>query len=312
MKLVFFGSSDFSLKSLDACLASGHETVLVVTTPPQKKGRGLHLEPTVVRVAAEKHGRPVEEFPELCDPEVVRKIRELAPDIFVVASYGKILPKSLLEIPKYRLNVHPSLIPRYRGAAPIHWPILNGDMETGVSIIDIAEKMDAGDIFYQTRYPIHPAMNAAELSHELASLSAQALQAVFRMIEQRSLAGIPQDESQATIARKLVKNDGLVSFRDSAEMISRKIRGLAPWPGCYFFFKQERVMLLSAVPAVGVTSDPWVPPGTLLEVDPGGSVLVSTAEKALRIFRVKPEGKNVMSAFDFVNGRRLSAGQVIL
>ncbi len=312
MKLVFFGSSDFSLKSLETCLASEHETVLVVTTPPQKKGRGLHREPTVVRVAAEKHERPVEEFTSLRDPEAFRKIKELAPDIFVVASYGKILPKTLLEIPKFRLNVHPSMIPRYRGAAPIHWPILNGDAETGVSIIDIAEKMDAGDIFYQTRYPIHPAMNAAELSHELALLSAQALQVVFRMIEQGMLAGVPQDEAQATIARKLIKDDGLVSFRDSAEAISRKIRGLAPWPGCYFFFKQERVMLLSAIPAVDAVVDPSVSPGTLLEVDKSGSVLVSTAEKPLRIFRVKPEGKSVMTAFDFVNGRRLSVGQVVL
>ncbi|OQA56226.1 MAG: Methionyl-tRNA formyltransferase [Candidatus Omnitrophica bacterium ADurb.Bin277] len=308
MKIVFFGSSDFSLRSLEACLASGHETVLVVTTPPKKKGRGLHLEPTVVRLAAEKHGLPVEEFPHLRSSMASEKLKKLAPDIFVAASYGKIIPPELLSLPQYRLNVHPSLIPLYRGAAPVNWPILNGDKETGVSIIDIAEKMDAGDIFYQTRYPIHPAMNAVELLHELAKLSAEALAAVFEMIHKGALRGIAQDEAKVSFARKLTKEDGLISFEESADLIARKIRGLSPWPGAYFFFGQERVMLLAAAPA---EASGTAKPGTVLSVEKEGSVLIAAGGGALRIHRLKPEGKNVMMASDFVNGRRLRVGETL-
>ena len=307
MKIVFFGSSDFSLKPFEACLASGHEVVLVVTTPPKRKGRGLHLEPTAVRAAADKHQLPAGEFPDLREPSVPQKLKDLAPDIFVVASYGKIIPPALFTIPRYRLNVHPSLIPLYRGAAPLNWPILNGDAETGVSIIDIAEKMDAGDVYYQTRYPIHPAMNAAELSHELAKLSAEALATVFAKIAKGELMGVPQDESRATVARKLTKEDGLVSFSDPAVTTGRKIRGLAPWPGACFFFQSERVTIVSADPVPCEASEP----GMILSIDKSGSVVVATGADALRIFRVKPEGRNVMPAADFLNGRRLSVGAVL-
>ena len=157
MKIVFFGSDAFSIKSLEACLHSaGMELVLVVTTPAKKKGRGLKLEPSEVFDYCQTKKLPVSEYPTLRDSKVAQDLIALRPDIFVVASYGKLIPGSLLEIPKYRLNVHPSLLPKYRGSAPIHWPILNGDKETGVSIIDIAEKLDAGDIYYQEKIPMDP------------------------------------------------------------------------------------------------------------------------------------------------------------
>ena len=139
MKIVFFGSDEFSIKALEACLHNASEVVLVVTTPAKKKGRGLHLEPSEVFRYCKAKDLPVAEFPTLKDPKVAESLLALRPDIFVVASYGKLIPASLLSIPKYRLNVHPSLLPKYRGSAPINWPILNGDTETGVTILDIAE-----------------------------------------------------------------------------------------------------------------------------------------------------------------------------
>ncbi|HRY85300.1 MAG TPA: methionyl-tRNA formyltransferase, partial [Candidatus Omnitrophota bacterium] len=194
MKIVFFGSDAFSIKALEACLHSGMEVVLVVTVPPKKKGRGLKLEPSEIFGYCQAKKIPVVEYTTLRDAKVAQELLALRPDIFVVASYGKIIPNILLEIPKYRLNVHPSLLPKYRGAAPIHWPILNGDTETGVSIIDIAEKLDAGDIYYQEKIAIGPKADAAQLASELARLSYGILKKVLDEVKKGRLSGVPQNE----------------------------------------------------------------------------------------------------------------------
>ena len=168
MKIVFFGSDAFSIKALEACLhTSGMELSLVVTTPAKKKGRGLKLEPSEVYDYCRTKGLPVTEYPTLRDPKVAQELITLRPDLFVVASYGKLIPTNLLDIPKYRLNVHPSLLPKYRGSAPIHWPILNGDKETGVSILDIAEKLDSGDIYYQEQIALDFLLIQHKYSHRV-------------------------------------------------------------------------------------------------------------------------------------------------
>ena len=307
MKIVFFGSDAFSIKALEACLhAAGMELALVVTTPAKKKGRGLKLEPSEVFDYCQTKNLTVVEYPALHDPKVAQELIALRPDIFVVASYGKLIPNDLLDIPKYRLNVHPSLLPKYRGAAPIHWPILNGDKETGVSIIDIAEKLDAGDIYYQEKIAMDPRADAAQLASELARLSYGVLKKVLAQVKDGQLRGVPQNEAEATLAPQLSKSDGALSFTGmTAEAMDRKVRGLQPWPGAYFFLKGERLAILETdLPGIPVTEKP----GTLLAIEKDGSIYVAAKEGVLKILKVKPEGKNSMTAADFSRGRHFTSG----
>ena len=309
MKIVFFGSDAFSIKSLEACLHSGMELKLVVTTPPRKKGRGLKLESSEIFDYCQTRNLPVIEYPALKEPKVGRELLALRPDIFVAASYGKLIPGNLLEIPKYRLNVHPSLLPKYRGAAPIHWPILNGDKETGVSIIDIAERLDSGNIYCQEKIAIDPRTDAAQLASELARFSYGVLKKILMQVKEGKLHGVPQNEAEATLAPQLSKSDGELAFvAMTAEEIDRKVRGLQPWPGAYCFIKNERIALLETGLSEIETSEK---PGTLLAVGGEGSIQVATREGILKVFKVKPEGKKDMTAADFVRGRRFVLGAIL-
>ncbi len=310
MKIVFFGSDAFSIKALEACLhTSGMELSLVVTTPAKKKGRGLKLEPSEVYDYCRTKGLPVTEYPTLRDPKVAQELITLRPDLFVVASYGKLIPTNLLDIPKYRLNVHPSLLPKYRGSAPIHWPILNGDKETGVSILDIAEKLDSGDIYYQEQIALDLRANAATLTSELARFSYGVLKKVLVQVLNGQLRGTPQIESEATLAPQLSKKDGELSFLTmTAEAIDRKVRGLQPWPGAYCFLKGERLAILETqLPEL----DTKEKPGTIVSLCREKGLVVATVKGCLGILRVKPEGKKEMSATDFANGRRLQPGFIL-
>jgi methionyl-tRNA formyltransferase len=332
MKIIFFGSDAFSIKALEACLhAPGMELALVVTTPAKKKGRGLKVESSEIFDYCQTKGLPVIEYPTLRDPQVAQALLALRPDIFVVASYGKLIPANLLEIPKYRLNVHPSLLPKYRGAAPVHWPILNGDKETGVSIIDIADKLDAGDIYYQEKIAIDPRADAASLASELARFSYGVLKKVLAQVKDGQLRGTPQNEAEATLAPQLSKKDGELSLTTmTAEEMDRKVRGLQPWPGAYCFVKGERIGILETE----IISDACHPrnhlpgnqtgfpletcvndnaetnrtPGTLLAIEKEGAIRVATKEGVLKILRVKPEGKSSMTAADFSRGRHFTPG----
>ncbi|MFA5166947.1 MAG: methionyl-tRNA formyltransferase [Candidatus Omnitrophota bacterium] len=306
MKIVFFGSDAFSIKALEACLHSGMELSRVVTTTPQKKGRGLKLEPSEISDYCKTKKLPVAEYSTLRDARVVQELVALRPDIFVVASYGKLIPGSLLEIPKYRLNVHPSLLPKYRGAAPIHWPILNGDTETGVSIIDIAEKLDAGCIYCQEKITIGPRTDAAQLASELARFSYGILKKVLLQVEAGKLRGVPQNEAEATLAPQLSKQDGEISLSTmTAEAIDRKVRGLQPWPGVHCFIKSERIALLETdLPGVTTAEKP----GTLLAIEKEGGIQIATQSGILKILKVKPQGKKSMTAADFVRGRHFVMG----
>ncbi len=309
MKIVFFGSDSFSIKALEACLHSGMELVRVVTTPAKKKGRGLMLESSKVFDYCQAKNLPVVEYPTLREPKVGQELLSLRPDIFVVASYGKLIPNDLLDIPKYRLNVHPSLLPKYRGSAPIHWPILNGDKETGVSIIDVAEKLDAGDIYCQERIAIDPRINAEQLASELARFSYGILKKILVQIKEGKLQGVPQNEDEATLAPQLSKQDGELSFAAmTAVEMDRKVRGLQPWPGAYCFINDERIALLeTGLPGMATSEKP----GTLLAIEKEGGIQVATQDGILEILKVKPEGKKSMTAADFAHGRHIQRGSVI-
>jgi len=310
MKIIFFGSSDFSIQALKACLDSDHEVALVVTTPDQKKGRGLKLSPTVVAQFAESKGVAVEKFPKLKDENAVQRAKDLAPDCFVVSSYGKLIPSSWLEIPKQlRLNIHPSLLPKYRGASPLNQPILNGDNETGLSIADVTKDLDAGDLYFQQMIPLDDRIDLPKLSQVLSDLSYEAVLTVLRQIEMGSLERTKQDDSQSSYAPKLTKDLGEVSWQDTAQTVERKIRGLKPWPGTYVNLASGPLLILDGKPnGQDLTGEP----GTLLAIDKDGSIVVAMGEGALRIARVRPAGKKEMSGSDFANGKRLKTGSKLV
>ena len=306
MKLIFFGSSDFSLPPLEACLESGIETALVVTTPDQKKGRGLEPLSNSVRQFCTQRSLPCEAFESLKNPPALELVKILKPDIFVVASYGKMIPAAWLAVPPQRLNIHPSLLPKYRGAAPLNWPILDGQKETGLSIAEITSQLDSGDIFYQEKMPLDSRMDSAQLSRELSRRAAQALRGLLGELRKgKPLKRTAQAEGLASYARKLVKEDGRLSWQEDAQIWDRKIRGLRPWPGAYVLFEKEPLAILEAEP---LNADAPAKPGALLAVEKDGAIQVQAGKGILRIRQVKPAGRKAMSAADFVRGRRLETG----
>lgn len=250
------------------------------------------------------------------DPEKLKdspaetEVRNLKPDLFVVASYGKMIPSSWLSIPAlFPLNVHPSLLPKYRGAAPIQWPILNGDSETGVSIAIVTAKLDAGDILWQERYSLNKQITSSFLFDELATLSGQCLEKVFQAIESHTLSPQPQDDSKSCYARKLSKNDGFFTFQESAESIAQKVRGLQPWPLAHSLYESNSLQIIEGQ-ALKETQDSKRP-GTLLSYEKDGSCFIQTGKGILKLSRLKPAGKKEMPAGDFFRGKRLQPGDVI-
>ena len=245
MKIIFFGSSDFSIPPLEYCLRSGHKISAVITTPDKPKGRGLRLEPNPVRAKCIEVGLLTFGPSSLRDLEWVKKITSLEPDLFVVASYGRLVPTPWLSLPrKAALNIHPSLLPKYRGAAPIAWQILDGERETGVSIAEVTSELDAGDIFCQLRIPLDETETAATLSRRLSELAVKALEKVLNDLESGRLQRTPQKSEESSYARKLTKEDGELKFTEPAEMLTRKIRAFDPWPGTFIPFQDKSLRII--------------------------------------------------------------------
>ena len=309
LKLVFFGSDSFSLFSLQACLESSHTMSLIVTTPPQKKGRGLILTPNPVQEFAEAHRLNWTAPATLKDPSTLETIRNLQPDLFVVSSYGKMIPDSYLGLPSIApVNVHPSLLPKYRGSGPIQWTILNGDKETGVSLIEVASRLDAGDIFYQTVISVAPDETTPTLWEKLGHLSKSMLAELLNGLPATTIPRRPQDETRSTYARKLTKEDALIRLDLPAVEIERKIRGLKPWPGTYLSLgKEDRLMILDGKAEPGSHHKQ---PGTVLDIT-GESLILAAGEGTLVLKTVQPSGKKPMGAADYARGRRLQAGSLL-
>lgn len=306
MKLVFFGSSPFSLYALEACLASSVQLALVVTTPPQKKGRGLIETPTPVQLFAEENKLPWIAPENLKAPELFEKVQTLRPDFFAVSSYGKMIPFAWLKVPsRYALNVHPSLLPKYRGAAPINWPIILGDIETGVSIAEVTPALDAGDLFFQNRLPIPETADAVAITEILGESSRAALQEVLSLAVRGALKRVPQDHSRYNYARKLKKEDGRVDWHRSAVQIRDQVRGLLPWPAVSVSLKADNLQILKAAVILGANSNSI--PGTITDIKKD-AVWVQTGNGILALEKVKPSGKKEMSGGDYARGKRLAPG----
>lgn len=308
MKIVFFGSSEFSVPILQALILSSEEVVQVVTTPDKPKGRGQKVTPSVVKSFANKNSLPVMAPEKLNRPEVLESLRKMSPDFVVVASYGKLVPDSLLKIPKVMsLNVHPSLIPKYRGASPIPSAILAGDKKTGVTIMEITKDLDAGDIFGQVETPIGSDENALELSERLAHLGSELLLKTIAQFKEGKVSRTPQDHSKATYAKKIGRDSGRINWAVPAVQIHNQVRAYYPWPSAYTFFRDKRLKIIkTALASTIVNLDR---PGTLNIDKSAKKVFVQAQDRLLELVYVQAEGRREMSSFEFIIGQRLKPGE---
>lgn len=305
MKIVFFGSDDFALTNLEALLASKHEIVACVTQPDKPKGRGLKVSESPLKDCALKHKIPVLQPTDLKDPAIVKQLKTYNSDLFVVIAYGKILPVEILQIPRtFSINVHGSLLPKYRGAAPINWAIINGEKETGVSIIKMNPQMDAGDILTQAKIPIEEKDDAGTLRAKLADLSAKKLIESILAIAKNSYVLSPQDHSKATLAPKLTKELGLIDWAQPAVKIHNLIRGLLPKPAAYTRYEGKTLKILETevVSNFSKQSD-----GMLMTISKVGFI-VATGDGAILVKRIHLESSRAMEAAEFATGYKLPLG----
>ena len=306
-KIIFFGSSDFSVPVFESLFRLPHEMTAVVTIPDRPKGRGLRVVANPVRRLAEERKIPVHAPESLRAPEAEKEIKLLHPDVFVVASYGKLIPGSWLQIPsKAAFNVHPSLLPKYRGAAPIAWQILDGEKEVGVSIAEVTKELDAGDIFEQIRIPMEKDGTSRSLSKKLAELGGKALAAALIKLERGALDRTPQDSSQSSYARQLTKDDGMLNLLEPAEILERKVRAFDPWPGTFIEYPGGPLRILEGL--CDSTSAAEAAPGVLLSIPPEGHLRIQTGEGTLAVSKVQLSGRRVISGKEFANGERLKPG----
>ena len=298
MKIVFFGSSEFAVPSLTRLLDSPHKIVGVVTQPDREKGRRLKITATPVKVFASSKGIKTYEVESLRETSVMKHLKAFSADLFVVVAFGQILPESVLKIPRiYSINLHASLLPKYRGAAPINWAIMNGESHTGLTIIKMNEKMDAGDIVLQRRVPIEKEETSKQLSVRLADLGAILLLDAVKFIEEKRITFKKQDEKKACPARPLKKEDGLISWEKPATEIYNKIRGTVPWPGAYTYFDGKKINILKACVADGEGV-----PGEIIEAKK--ELIIGAKKGLLKVLKIQAEGKNPMQAPDFLRGQR--------
>lgn len=305
IKTIFLGSPAFAVPSLRALSADPRfDLVQVVTQPDRPAGRGRRLRVPPVKAAAEELGLPVWQPESLRSDEAVATLAALGADLYVVVAYGEILTRRVLALPAHGcLNVHPSLLPRYRGSAPVQAAILNGDAETGVSIIKLVRRLDAGPIVAQERLPLDGTERAGELSERLADLAAEMLPDVAADWVAGRIEAVPQDEDEATFTREIRKADGKIDWAAPAAEIERLVRAMDPWPGAWTTVAGRRLSVLACDISQIATNNP---PGTITGSSDG--VLVATGEGTVRLLRVQPEGRRPMDAEDWYRGARLEPG----
>lgn len=303
MRIVFMGTPDFAVPSLKQLIGDGHEIVGVFTQPDKPKNRGMKLTPSPVKVVALEHEIPVYQPTTLKADEPFEDLAALAPELIVVAAYGKILPKRFLDLPpKGCINVHSSLLPRYRGAAPINWAILNGESETGVTIMYMAEGLDTGDIISQRSTPIDPDETVESLHDRLADIGAQLLGETVTAIDAGTASRTPQDDAQSCYAPMLSRELSPIDFSRSAKEIHNQVRGLIPWPATTVEIKGEAFKIF-AVEETDQISDKE--PGTWLGADKKGINVVCGDGRVLRILELQAPGKKRMRAVDYLRGHPL-------
>lgn len=308
MRLIFMGTPDFAVGTLAALVRAGHEVVLAVTQPDKPQGRKQTLVPPPVKEKALELGIPVFQPERVREPDAIQKIKEYEPELIVVAAFGQILPKELLELPKYGcINVHASLLPKYRGAAPIQWAILNGDDVTGVTIMRMDVGLDTGDMIAKTEVVIAPEDTGGTLFDRLAEAGAHLCVETIPSIVDGTAVYTPQDERAATKVGMIKKQDGRIDFSRSAKMIEYQVRGLNPWPSAYTFLAGKTLKIWAAEVCAG--GDPGdAGKIAFIKKDCFG---VQTGDGILVCKEVQLEGKKRMCAGDFLRGNALEPGMVL-
>lgn len=298
MRVVFLGTPEFAVPSLHALISSGHEVLAVFTQPDRPKGRGKQLAESPVKSAARAAGLTILQPERIRRPETVELLKGLAPELMVVVGYGQIIPQTIIDLPKHGiLNVHASLLPKYRGAAPIQWAIANGEAQTGVTIMQIDAGLDTGDMLLKASVPIKPDETAPELSARLAPLGAGLLVEALQQIAASSIHREKQNEAEATYAPVLKKEDGMIDWSRPARQIYNHLRGFVPWPGAYTMFRGQQLLVLSA----RVAEDLPATPGALRSEN--RRLFAGCGENsALELLEVQLSGKKRMSAQAFING----------
>lgn len=302
------GTPEFAVPSLRQLTQAGLAPVAVYTQPPRRQGRGLHVVHPPVALCAEELGLPVRQ-PDLlqCRTEM-GFLREVAPDVIVTAAYGRIFRRRLLELPRLGcINLHPSLLPRFRGLSPIPWAILRGSDQTGVTIYRMDERVDAGSILLQKSTPIEPGETGGVLAARLARLGAEALVETLCAMDHGDLPATPQDEALASYAPRLMREDGRIDWRLPAVQIERLVRALAPWPGTFTFCRRARVKLLAVEVADQMPRD--VPPGTILKAGGSARPTIAAQPGAVLLHRVQPENCRPQDGVAFCCGQRIQPGQ---
>ncbi len=302
IRVVYMGTPDIAAVILERLLKEPYEIVLAVTQPDRPKGRGKELAMSPVKQLALRNGIPVFQPERLRNPDAVNVIEEAKPDLIVVAAFGQILPKAVLDLPKYGcINVHASLLPAYRGAAPIQWAILDGQEKTGVTIMYMNEGLDTGDILMQKEIAIAPDETGGSLHDKLAELGAEALCEALPGVIDGTLKPVPQGEMTTPYAKQLTKEMGRLDFDRHAEELARYVRGLNPWPGTYTELDGRllKIWAAEAVPHAGTEA-----PGTITDVTKKSFTYV-TGDGGLLIRELQPEGKRRMTAEEFLRGYKL-------
>ncbi|MCS6776089.1 MAG: methionyl-tRNA formyltransferase [Chloroherpetonaceae bacterium] len=309
LRLVFFGTAEFAVPSLESLVQAGHHVLAVVTQPDRPQGRGMRVVPSPVKQAAQRLALPVLQPRRVRAPAFIQQIRDLSPDALALAAFGQIIPQELLDIPPLGpINVHGSLLPKYRGAAPVQRALMAGEAVTGVTTMWMDASLDTGDILMAEAVPIEPEDTAGTLFPRLASVGARLLVQTLDGLATGTLTRQPQDHTQATYAPMITAEDTVVRWTETATQTVNRIRGLSPRPGVFASLRGKRVKLWGARPADPVGDHP---PGTVLAVSksPPGVLVSCGGNTALLLTEVQPESGRRMPADDWARGLRLSAGE---
>lgn len=308
MKVLFMGTPDFAVGALEAIVNAGHEVTCVVTQPDKPKGRGKEMQFSPVKECAIKYDIPVFQPIKIKEKEAVEELRKYEADIFVVAAFGQILSKEILDMPKFGcINIHASLLPKYRGAAPIQWAVIDGEEKSGVTIMQMNEGLDTGDMLLKKEVVLDKKETGESLFDKLMEVGAKAVVEALPLIEAGALQGVPQKDEDSTYAKMLNKALGKIDFNKSAVEIERLVRGLNSWPSAYTYYKGKQLKIWEADVCPKDMSENV---GEIVEVTKD-SIFVQTGDGVLEIKEVQLEGKKRMNVHDFLLGNQIVTGELL-
>lgn len=307
MRVLFMGTPDFAVSSLEHLVKAEYEVIGVVTQPDRQKGRGKKITAPPVKQKAEEFGLPVFQPQKVREEGFINTLEELNPDVIVVVAYGQILPKVILELPKFGcINVHASLLPKYRGAAPLHWSIINGETKTGITTMYMNEGLDTGDMLLKEEVEIGPNMNTGELHDKLADMGGKILIKTLDLLQKDEITPEAQNDQESSYAPLLKKEHEKISWDESSSNIHNLVRGMNPWPGAYTVYNKQRLKILETrLNSLGYAENNKS--GTIIEIDDTG-FWVKTKDGNILITKVQPAGKKAMPAGDFINGYQIKKG----